>query len=65
MKYILELFHSETRKTLGEINSQIWLLPYDCWTDPIEGPNLRYQMTMHDDVQFEHYGSEHYVSEEP
>jgi hypothetical protein len=27
-------------------------------------PILGYQMTMHDGIEFEHYGSEHYVSEE-
>jgi hypothetical protein len=50
--------------TLESVNEKIQALPYDVWTDPIEGPILRYKITCHEGIQFEHYDSEHYVSTE-
>jgi hypothetical protein len=55
---------SKVQATLDSVNEKIQALPYDVWTDPIEGPILRYKMTCHEGIEFEHYGSEHHVSTE-
>jgi hypothetical protein len=54
-----------THGTLDAVDEEIQALPYDIWTDPIEGPILRYKITCHEGIEFEHYGSEHWVSDEP
>jgi hypothetical protein len=57
--------HDQTKQILDHVQQEISKLPeYDVWTDPVEGPILRYMMTMHDGVQFEHYASEHHHGHE-
>jgi hypothetical protein len=60
----LSRLQSTIQATLDSVNKKIQVLPYDIWTDPIEWPILRYKMTCHAGIKFEHYGSEHHVSTE-
>jgi hypothetical protein len=54
-----------TQGTLDAVDESIQALPHNIWTDPIEGPILRYKITCHEGIDFEHYGSEHWTSDEP
>jgi hypothetical protein len=54
-----------TQGTLDAVDESIQALPHNIWTDPIEGPILRYKITCHEGIEFEHYGSEHWTSDEP
>ncbi|KAH0285122.1 hypothetical protein M436DRAFT_67764 [Aureobasidium namibiae CBS 147.97] len=64
MLQLLDRFQEWAKKDLQDTNLLMWNLPFDIWTDPIGGPALRYKMTMHDGVDCENYGSEHYISHE-
>jgi hypothetical protein len=52
MASYLRRLQSTMQATLDSVNERIPSLPYDIWTEPIE-------MTCHEGIEFEHYGSQH------